>query len=104
MTRKSVPPRPERGLAARQSPAPSAPAAAETGLRTLAIDVGGTGIKMLVLDAAGEPINERARELTPKPASPKPVLAVIKKMIAQQPRFDRVSVGFPGVVVGGVVQ
>ena len=104
MTRKSVPPRPEKGPAARPSPAPSAPARSDTGLRTLAIDVGGTGIKMLVLDASGEPINERARELTPKPANPKPVLAVIKKMIAAQPRFDRVSVGFPGVVLGGVTQ
>jgi polyphosphate glucokinase len=102
MSRKSVPPRPEKGHASR--PASSrADSTAATGLRTLAIDVGGTGIKMLVLDAAGEPINERARELTPKPATPKAVLAVIAKMITAQPRFDRVSVGFPGVVIGGVV-
>jgi polyphosphate glucokinase len=103
MTRKSVPPRADKALAPRPVPRSNAPAKPENGLRTLAIDVGGTGIKMLVLDAAGQPINERARELTPKPANPKPVLALIKKMLEAQPHFDRVSVGFPGVVIGGVV-
>ena len=71
---------------------------------TLSIDIGGTGIKMIVLDAAGEPVNERARLLTPQPASPAPVLEVIRQMLASQPHFDRVSVGFPGVVVQGIVQ
>lgn len=72
-------------------------------VRTLSIDVGGTGIKMIVLDGRGRPINERTRELTPKPAKPAAVLALIKKMIAGQPPFDRVSVGFPGVLKRGVV-
>ncbi len=72
--------------------------------RTLAIDIGGTGIKMIVLDPGGHPLNERARELTPHPASPKAVLSVIRKMVPAQPKFDRVSVGFPGVVVRGVVR
>jgi polyphosphate glucokinase len=70
---------------------------------TLAIDIGGTGIKMIVLDAAAKPINERARMLTPLPATPAAVLGVITTMVAQQPAFDRVSVGFPGVVKRGVV-
>ena len=74
------------------------------GLFTLSIDIGGTGIKMIVLDAAGQPVNERARLLTPQPASPGPVLDVIRQMLASQPHFDRVSVGFPGVVVHGIVQ
>ncbi len=72
--------------------------------RTLAIDIGGTGIKMIVLDPEGHPVNERARELTPHPAAPKDVLKVIRKMVPAQPAFDRVSVGFPGVVVRGVVR
>jgi len=70
-------------------------------LRTLCIDIGGTGIKMIVLDGDGQPINQRARELTPKPATPDAVLAVIASMVKQQPRFDRVSVGFPGIVLRG---
>jgi polyphosphate glucokinase len=70
---------------------------------TLCIDIGGTGIKMLNVDARGRRITERARELTPKPATPAAVAKVLRKMVAAQPHFDRVSVGFPGVVVDGVV-
>lgn len=70
--------------------------------RTLCIDIGGTGIKMIVLDAAGQPVNARARELTPKPATPAAVLQVIGGMIEKQPEFDRVSVGYPGVVRHGI--
>jgi polyphosphate glucokinase len=70
---------------------------------TLCIDIGGTGIKMLNVDARGRRLTERARELTPKPATPAAVAKVLRKMVAAQPRFDRVSVGFPGVVVDGVV-
>jgi polyphosphate glucokinase len=72
--------------------------------RTLTIDIGGTGIKMLPMDDKGKPLSERARELTPQPALPDAVIEVIKKMLAQQGEYDRVSVGFPGVVVHGVVQ
>lgn len=71
-------------------------------LRTLCIDIGGTGVKMIVLDPTGRPVNERARELTPKPATPTAVLELIRSMLKQQPKFDRVSVGFPGIVKSGV--
>lgn len=70
--------------------------------RTLSIDIGGTGIKMIVLDAEAKPVNERARTLTPHPALPEVVLNVIKTMLVDQPAFDRVAVGFPGVVRHGV--
>lgn len=70
--------------------------------RTLCIDIGGTGIKMIVLDAHGTPVNERARELTPKPATPPAVLDVIRRMLKAQPKFDRISVGFPGIVQRGI--
>jgi polyphosphate glucokinase len=72
-------------------------------LVTLCIDIGGTGIKMLAVDERGRRLNARARELTPKPATPAAVAKVLRKMVAAQPPFDRVSVGFPGVVVSGVV-
>src|SRR5690349_6235491 len=48
-------------------------------LRTLCIDIGGTGIKMIVLDDAGRPISERTRWLTPQPASPRPMLDVMRQ-------------------------
>lgn len=70
---------------------------------TLTIDIGGTGIKMLVLDEHAQPVTERAREETPSPATPAAVLAVIGTLVKSQGKFDRVSVGFPGVVMEGVV-
>ena len=73
-----------------------------SGLCTLAIDIGGTGLKMLVLDEAGEPTTERTRLPTPKKATPKAVLAVLESMIGKHGEFDRVSVGFPGVIDEGV--
>jgi polyphosphate glucokinase len=73
-----------------------------TAARTLCIDIGGTGVKMIVLDPHGSPVNARARELTPKPATPSAVLGLIREMVKKQPRFDRVSVGFPGIVKHGI--
>lgn len=72
--------------------------------RTLSIDIGGSGIKMIALDPGGRPVSERQRELTPQPATPAAMFAVIRKMIDAQQEFERVSVGFPGVVVRGVVR
>lgn len=70
---------------------------------TLSIDVGGSGIKGMVLDAQGEPINERIRVVTPRPATPEAVLGAVAELVSLQPAFDRVSIGFPGVVREGVV-
>ena len=71
--------------------------------RTLSIDIGGTGLKMLVLDPSGTAVDERQRVLTPRPATPGAVIEALRGLIAKQPPFDRVSVGFPGVVHDGVV-
>jgi polyphosphate glucokinase len=75
-----------------------------TDLRTLAIDIGGTGLKALVLDAKGEPLTERHRVETPKPATPAAVIRELRKLIKPLGEFERVSVGFPGVVVDGVTK
>ncbi|MEO1388535.1 MAG: ROK family protein [Cyanobacteria bacterium J06634_6] len=72
-------------------------------IKTLAVDIGGSGIKALVLDEAGEPLSERDRIKTPKTATPEAVMDVIKTLVEQQGEFDRVSVGFPGVVREGVI-
>jgi polyphosphate glucokinase len=68
---------------------------------TLAIDTGGTGIKMMLLDADGKPLTERARLPTPSPATTTAVLAEFDKLKQQLAAFDRVSVGFPGVIKHG---
>lgn len=73
-------------------------------VRTLAIDVGGTGLKAAVLDAKGEMITERAKVDTPYPCPPTvliPELTSLAKSLDST--YDRVSVGFPGLVRGGLV-
>jgi polyphosphate glucokinase len=72
-------------------------------VRTLCIDVGGSGIKALVVDDDGEPVTERKRIETPRPAKPDAVLDAIAEAAEGHGAYDRVSVGFPGVVVDGVV-
>jgi len=72
------------------------------GLRTLAVDIGGSGIKALILDDRGRPVSPRSRVETPKPATPKAVIDVVAGLATLKRPFDRVSVGFPGVVRKGV--
>ena len=83
---------------------PRTPRAATGGLpRTLCIDIGGTGLKMIVLDPKGKPLCERQRVETPRPATPESVLGTLRGMMKGAPAFERVSVGFPGVVKRNVV-
>lgn len=71
-------------------------------LVTLAVDIGGTGLKMLCLDAEGKPLTERLRIPTPEPPTPARLLAALDTLRAKMPAFDRVSVGYPGVIKKGV--
>jgi polyphosphate glucokinase len=71
---------------------------------TLCIDIGGSHIKGMVLDPEGQPLSEKVRLETPRPATPKAVQKTIERMLEQIPGFERVSVGFPGVVIDGVIQ
>jgi len=72
--------------------------------RTLAVDIGGSGIKVMVLDAEGQPQTERSRLETPQPPKPEPVLEAIASLASGQGEFDRVSLGFPGVVCRGIIK
>jgi polyphosphate glucokinase len=75
----------------------------ETGsLKTLAVDIGGSGIKAILLDEIGHPLGTRTRVETPRPSTPKAIMAVIQTLAKSKGAFDRVSVGFPGVVRNGV--
>lgn len=73
-------------------------------MRTLAIDIGGTGLKAMILGPDGTALTDRARVPTPRPALPAAVLEELCKLIAPLGEFDRVSVGFPGVVIDGVIR
>ncbi len=74
------------------------------GPRTLSIDIGGSGLKMMVLDAAGEAITERLRRKTPETPVPAAVMDELIAMAGEKGEFERVSCGFPGVVINGVVK
>ena len=77
---------------------------ATTGLNTLAIDCGGTGLKATVLDEAGTMLGERVRRKTPYPLPPELLMSTLVELAAQTgQRFDRASVGFPGLIRHGIV-
>jgi polyphosphate glucokinase len=75
---------------------------AATGPITLAIDIGGTGVKMMALDENAHPLTDRVRVPTPDPATPRAILDALDVLKTQMPKFDRVSVGFPGVIKNGI--
>ncbi len=74
------------------------------GTRTLAVDIGGSAVKAMLLDEKGTALTERHRIETPRPATPAAVLSVIEQLAKDIGPFDRVSVGFPGVVRQGVTE
>jgi polyphosphate glucokinase len=78
-------------------------AVSASGPLTLAIDVGGTGLKASVLDAEGNMITPRVRVPTPHPSPPGMVLELLVKLVEPLPAYERVSVGFPGVVRKGKI-
>jgi polyphosphate glucokinase len=68
---------------------------------TLAIDIGGSGLKMQALSPEGQPISDRLRVPTPEPATTAAIMAGLDELKVSVPLFDRVSVGFPGVIKEG---
>ena len=68
---------------------------------TMTIDIGGSGLKALLLDANGKPVSERQRVVTPAVPTPTAVLEALGELRKMLGDFDRVSVGFPGVVKHG---
>lgn len=85
-------------------PEGSARSVTSSDVRTLAIDIGGTGLKALVLGPDGKALSERVRVETPRPATPDALLPALWKLVAPLAPYERVSIGFPGVVVDGVTQ
>jgi polyphosphate glucokinase len=67
---------------------------------TLAIDIGGSHLKAGVLAVSGDMVTHRARVATPKPARPQAIVEALTALSSQFARFDRISIGFPGVVRG----
>lgn len=68
---------------------------------TLAVDIGGSGLKAMLLDGAGKALSDRQRVDTPAVPTPNLVLNCLDDLRKQLGAFDRVSVGFPGVIKRG---
>jgi len=73
-------------------------------LKILSIDIGGSHIKGTILNQKGELQKDYEKVVTPIPASPENVIRSIKGLVKDFPKFDRVSVGFPGYVKDGVIK
>lgn len=73
-------------------------------IRTLSVDIGGSGVKVMILNQQGNPISDRLRVNTPSVGTPTSIIAEIVNLAAQAGEFERVSVGFPGVVRSGVTE
>lgn len=95
-------PTPGATLSAMPTPRPAADQVQHP--TTLAIDVGGTGLKASVLDAHGRLAADPVRVRTPHPVDRPLLVETLVKLAQGLPAFDRVSVGFPGVVRGGVIR
>jgi polyphosphate glucokinase len=72
-------------------------------VKTLAIDIGGSRLKASILDEGGEMVTDRVRMDTPSPCPPEVLLSALNDLVAQLPVYDRISVGFPGVVRKGKI-
>ena len=70
-------------------------------MRTLAIDIGGSGLKAAIVDDAGTLLTDRVRLETPVGAPPEKIIEVLTRLVAPLGAYDRVAVGFPGVVRKG---
>ncbi|HLJ20324.1 MAG TPA: ROK family protein [Stellaceae bacterium] len=77
--------------------------ARRTGLRTLGIDIGGSGIKAGVLGGDGRMLTKRVRVPTPHPCPPEVLLKLVAELVAPLSPFQRISIGFPGVIRSGHV-
>ena len=79
------------------------PASRQSAPLTLAIDIGGTRLKASVLRTTGEMTEPPRRIDTPHPATPDAIVQALVDLVQPLGRFDRISIGFPGVVRHGSV-
>jgi polyphosphate glucokinase len=71
--------------------------------RILCIDVGGTGLKAAIIGAKGQFLADRVRIKTPKHRTPDKIVPLLVELVRPLGKFDRVTIGFPGMVRNGKV-
>ncbi len=75
---------------------------------TLAVDIGGSGLKAAIVDNRGQMVTERERIETPYPLDPQRLVDSLSLLAsdlhtASGISYDRVSVGFNGMVRHGII-
>ena len=83
---------------------PAASDVSAPGPVTLAIDIGGSNLKAALLDGNGAMVGKRVRVPTMHPSPPDKVVPALVELVKQLGPYDRVSVGFPGLIKNAVVQ
>jgi polyphosphate glucokinase len=74
-------------------------------MQMIGIDVGGSGIKAAIVETTtGELTTPRVRLETPQPATPKAMAKATASVVAELPPELAAGVGFPAVVLDGVVK
>jgi polyphosphate glucokinase len=73
--------------------------------RILTVDIGGTGLKASVVDAEGNLLTERVRVKTPPLCGREALMQAIVTLVEplEALKYNRIAIGFPGVVRHGVV-
>jgi polyphosphate glucokinase len=71
---------------------------------TFSVDIGGSGIKAALLNGDGTLAKKRLRIPTPEMAKPDIIIKQLEQLSKQLGTFDRIAVGFPGVVRNGVTR
>ncbi|HEY1724106.1 MAG TPA: ROK family protein [Steroidobacteraceae bacterium] len=72
-------------------------------LRVLGIDIGGSYLKAAVIDARGHMLTERLKIKTPHPCPPRVMLRALLRLVRPLSGYNRIAIGFPGVVRAGRV-
>jgi polyphosphate glucokinase len=80
------------------------PASRSAVRRVLSIDIGATGLKAAIVDRNGKFVSERRRVKTPPKCPPKTMVKMLVDLVRTFDGYERVSIGFPGVVRDGVVR
>ncbi len=74
-------------------------------MKVLGVDIGGSGIKGAIVNTKkGLLLTDRIRYPTPQPSKPKAVIGVVKKLVDDFDYSGPIGVGFPAVVMDGVVR
>jgi polyphosphate glucokinase len=72
-------------------------------LRVLGIDIGGSYLKAAVVDGHGRMLSERLKLKTPARCPPKVMVRTLVQLVKPLPSYNRIAIGFPGVVRAGCV-